>query len=54
MTMNIDHSAAARGARMYPPEFWPLLQMLFATLADIDFAYETDLEVVRNSAADEP
>jgi hypothetical protein len=30
-----------------------LLQGLLSTLADIDFAYENDLETVRTSAADE-
>jgi hypothetical protein len=30
-----------------------LLQSLLATLADIDFAYESDLEVVQNSTTDE-
>ncbi|WP_046866270.1 hypothetical protein [Microvirga massiliensis] len=40
-------------ARLYSPEITPLLQSLLATLADIDFAYESDVDVVRNSAADE-
>ena len=40
-------------ARLYTPDIQPLLQSLLATLADIDFAYESDLETVRNSATDE-
>jgi hypothetical protein len=40
-------------ARMYSPAVGPLLQSLLATLADIDFAFESDLEVVENSATDE-
>ena len=40
-------------ARMYSPAVAPLLQSLLATLADIDFAFESDLEVVENSATDE-
>ena len=40
-------------ARMYAPAVGPLLQSLLATLADIDFAFESDLEVVETSATDE-
>jgi len=40
-------------ARIYAPGLAPLLQSLLATLADIDFAFERDLEVVENSATDE-
>jgi hypothetical protein len=40
-------------ARVYSPDLKPLLQSLLATLADIDFAHESDREVVQNSAADE-
>jgi hypothetical protein len=38
---------------MYVPGVAPLLQSLLATLADIDFAFESDLEVVETSATDE-
>jgi hypothetical protein len=38
---------------MYSPHLQRLLQALLATLADIDFAFESDLETVRNSTADE-
>ena len=51
--MNIDCLPGPHGVRMYSPEFEPLLQMLLSTLADIDFAYESDLEIVQNSAVDE-
>ncbi len=44
---------AAGEARMYVPGVAPLLQSLLATLADIDFAFESDLEVVETSATDE-
>jgi hypothetical protein len=40
-------------APTYPPDFLPLLQLLLATLADIDYEHESDIETVRNSAADE-
>ena len=40
-------------ARMYSPSVGPLLQSLLATLADIDFAFESDFEVVENSATNE-
>jgi hypothetical protein len=39
--------------RTYSPTLQPLLQSLLVTLADIDFAYESDLEMVKNSATDE-
>ena len=44
---------AMGGAQTYAPVVVPLLQSLLATLADIDFAFESDLEVVENSATDE-
>jgi hypothetical protein len=40
-------------APTYPPDFLPLLQLLLATLADIDYEHESDIETVRNSSADE-
>jgi hypothetical protein len=40
-------------AHTYSPEVLPLLQLLLATLADIDYEHESDIETVRNSAADE-
>ena len=40
-------------APTYPPDFLPLLQLLLAALADIDYEHESDIETVRNSAADE-
>jgi hypothetical protein len=54
--MNLAHKPAHREARMpriYSPELQPLLQALLATLADIDFAFESDLETIQESAADE-
>jgi hypothetical protein len=39
-------------SRMYPPELLPLLQSLLATVADIDFEHESDVETVKNSSAD--
>ena len=40
-------------APTYPPDFLPLLQLLLATLADIDYEHESDIETVRSSSADE-
>ena len=40
-------------APTYPPDFLPLLQLLLATLADIDYEHESDVETVRNSSAEE-
>ena len=39
--------------RLYRPELQPLLQFLLTALADIDFEHECDMEIVRNSTADE-
>ena len=39
--------------RMYFPELQPLLQSLLASLADIDFAHESDIETVRPRAAED-
>jgi hypothetical protein len=46
-------NAGMDASRMYPPELLPLLQSLLATVADIDFDHESDVETVRNSSADE-
>jgi hypothetical protein len=40
-------------AHTYSPEVLPLLQLLLAALADIDYEHESDIETVRNSSADE-
>ncbi len=56
MTATPGHSSAALiddVCRTYPPEFQPLLQALLATLSDIDFAHEDDVETVRRSDAEE-
>jgi hypothetical protein len=39
-------------AHTYSHDVLPLLQLLLATLADIDFEHESDIETVRNSSAD--
>ena len=49
LSSNIGSGAAPT----YPPDFLPLLQLLLATLADIDCEHESDIETVRNSSADE-
>ena len=56
MTTAIDRQCLKEGARMrpmYSPTIQPLLQSLLVTLADIDFAYESDLETIKNSAIDD-
>ena len=53
MPTRMERLPSRAEARLYSPEITPLLQSLLATLADIDFAYESDLEVVQNSATDE-
>lgn len=37
----------------YSPDILPLLQSLLRTLADIDFEFERDLELIANSTIDE-
>ncbi len=37
----------------YSPDLLPLMQLLLATLADLDFEHASDLEAVRTSSADE-
>jgi hypothetical protein len=53
MPTRMERLPSRAEARVYAPEITPLLQSLLATLADIDFTYESDLEVVQNSATDE-
>jgi hypothetical protein len=52
MPAEIERVPSGEDTPVYSPEITPLLQSLLATLADLDFAYESDLEVVRNSATD--
>lgn len=40
-------------ARLYPSELLLSLQSLLATVADIDFEHESDVETVRNSSTDD-
>lgn len=42
-----------RAPRTYSASITPLLQTVLATLADIDLAFECDLETIENSNADE-
>jgi len=53
MSLNGARLPATGVARLYSPGFALLLQSVLATLPDIDFAFESDLEVVENSATDE-
>ena len=45
--------AGTPATQTYSPELLPLMQLLLATLADLDFEHASDLEAVRNSSADE-
>jgi hypothetical protein len=47
-----SHMNTAPAARIYPADRLPQLQGLLSALADIDLAYERDLEVVTDSATD--
>ena len=38
---------------MYSPELQPLLRSLLASVADIDFAHESDIATVRTSSAED-
>ena len=56
MVANTEHRSSYIGmgaADTYSPEVLPLLQLLLATLADIDYEHESDIETVRSSSADE-
>ena len=56
MPNNLEHRSShieMDAAHTYSPEVLPLLQLLLATLADIDFEHESDIETVRNSSAEE-
>lgn len=56
MTDNRERSSirpAPWHPRMYSPELQSFLQSLLATLADIDFAHESDIATVRTSSAEE-
>jgi len=53
MTKKYEKLNDADQARVYSPEIQPLLQSLLSTLAHIDFAFESDLDVVQSSTTDE-
>jgi hypothetical protein len=56
MSPHPDHRpahAVMNAPRVYPSELLPSLQSLLATLADIDFEHESDVETIRNSLTDE-
>jgi hypothetical protein len=50
---NVVSMGRARLEEVYSPDLLPLLQTLLAALADIDFAFESDLEAVESSTAEE-
>ncbi len=56
MPNHLEHRFSHIGmgaAHTYSPEVLPLLQLLLAALADIDYEHESDIETVRSSSADE-
>jgi len=56
MAVKIEHphlQGALHSDRVYSPDILPRLQALLAHLADIDFAYEKSLEIIRHSPDDE-
>jgi hypothetical protein len=50
---NKSVAGEARVLRLYPSDIQPRLQAILAVLADLDFAFESDLETIQQSAADE-
>jgi hypothetical protein len=38
---------------MYPADLLPVLQSLLSTLADIEFAHQSEIEAVRSSSVEE-
>jgi hypothetical protein len=53
MAIKFDSLKNTDRPRLYSPDLQPLIQSLLSTLADIDFAYESDIDVVQNSTTDE-
>ena len=56
MTTDVEHAhlpETSSSDRVYSPDILPLLQSLLAKLADVDFAYEKNLEAIRRSPGDE-
>ena len=50
---NKSVAGEARLPRLYPSDIRPRLQTVLAALADLDFAFESDLEAIKRSAVDE-
>ena len=50
---NKSLAGEARVPRLYPSDLRPRLQTVLAALADLDFAFESDLEAIKRSAVDE-
>ncbi len=50
---NKSVAGEARVPRLYPSDIRPRLQATLAALADLDFAFESDLETIKKSAADD-
>ena len=48
-----SRSALGNARRVYPPEIQPLLQSILAALADPDFVHASEVDIVRDSDADE-
>lgn len=58
MIMHIEHmhmhlQQTSGTGNVYSPDILPLLQSLLADLADIDMAYEKNIEVIRQSQVEE-
>jgi hypothetical protein len=56
MATNIDQESFTPGEHrsgMYEANLLPTLQSILASLADIEFAHEHDVEAVRNSSTDD-
>ena len=53
MAIKFDRLKGVDRPRVYSPDLQYLIQSLLSTLADIDFAYESDIDVVQNSTTGE-
>ena len=56
MATNLNRDCSRPGEHtpeMYDANLWPALQALLASLADIEFAHDRDVEAVRSSTTDE-
>jgi hypothetical protein len=53
MAASLNSTTQLGESAIFPPDLQTLLQSILIEIANIDFAYESDVEVVQNSTTDE-